>query len=42
MSLNIFAAKNNYHKNGIWWFTKMINNVIGERNYDALRMFRRI
>eukprot|EP01017_Pseudomicrothorax_dubius_P018095 TRINITY_DN2014_c0_g1_i1.p1 TRINITY_DN2014_c0_g1~~TRINITY_DN2014_c0_g1_i1.p1 ORF type:complete len:221 (+),score=35.90 TRINITY_DN2014_c0_g1_i1:124-786(+) len=42
MSLAIFSTKNNYHKNGIWWFTKILNRVIGESRYDTLRIQRRI
>eukprot|EP01016_Furgasonia_blochmanni_P024748 TRINITY_DN2670_c0_g2_i10.p1 TRINITY_DN2670_c0_g2~~TRINITY_DN2670_c0_g2_i10.p1 ORF type:complete len:282 (-),score=78.65 TRINITY_DN2670_c0_g2_i10:1351-2103(-) len=42
MSLALFSTKNNYWKNGIFWWSKMINRVIGERNYDYLRVQRRI
>jgi hypothetical protein len=42
MSLSLFSTKNSYHKNGIWWFTKIINRVIGENTYDKLRLFRRL
>lgn len=27
---------------GIWWFTKMLNRVIGEERYDAIRIQRRV
>lgn len=26
---------------GIWWFTKMLNRVVGEERYDAVRVWRR-
>ena len=26
---------------GIWWWTKMINRVVGEDRYDAVRVWRR-
>jgi len=42
MSLSIFGAKNKWHKNGIWWFSKMFNNAIGENQYQTLRMIHRI
>ena len=42
MSLAIFSVKNLHHKNGIWWFTKMANAVVGEQRYDALRVSRRV
>lgn len=42
MSLSIFAVKNQYYKNGIWWFTKMLNRVVGEERYDAVRVWRRV
>jgi hypothetical protein len=42
MSLSLFSTKNNYHKNGIWWFSKMFNRLIGEERYDWLRVTRRI
>lgn len=42
MSLAFFGVKNNYYKNGIWWFTKILNRAIGEDRYDSLRVFRRI
>jgi hypothetical protein len=42
MSLAIFSTKNKWHKNGIWWFTKMLNRVIGEPLYDRIRVERRI
>ncbi|EAR82265.1 hypothetical protein TTHERM_01230120 (macronuclear) [Tetrahymena thermophila SB210] len=41
MNGTIFAVKNNWHKNGIWWFTKMLNKAVGEERYDALRLARR-
>ena len=41
MSL-IFQVKNQYHKNGIFWFTKLFNKAIGEKNFDKMRMKRRI
>jgi hypothetical protein len=42
MSLTFFGIKNRYYKNGIWWFTKILNKVVGEDRYDAFRVFRRI
>lgn len=27
---------------GIWWFTKMLNRVVGEERYDAIRVQRRV
>jgi hypothetical protein len=27
---------------GIWWFTKIINQLVGENYYDAVRVERRI
>ncbi len=42
MSLSLFAIRNQWHKNGIWWFTKMLNRVVGEERYDGLRVSRRI
>jgi hypothetical protein len=40
--LNIFGVKNNYYKNGIWWFTKILNKAVGETRYDSLRLTRRV
>lgn len=42
MSLAIFSVKNQYYKNGIWWFTKMFNRAVGEQRYDAWRVERRV
>jgi hypothetical protein len=30
-----------YSKIGIWWFTKILNAVVGEDRYEALRIKRR-
>ena len=38
----IFVKKVGYYKNGIWWFTKSINKIIGESRYNTLRLERRI
>ena len=38
----MFPSKVKYYKNGIWWFTKIINKTIGEERYDFLRLERRI
>lgn len=27
---------------GIWWFTKMLNRVVGQERYDAIRVQRRV
>ena len=29
------------NNSGIWWWTKMINRVVGEERYDAVRVWRR-
>ena len=42
MSLNIFSAKVSHHKNGIWWFTKMMARAVGEDRWEAMRLFRRV
>ncbi len=42
MVFSIFSTRVNYYKNGIFWWSKLINRVIGERNYDKLRLERRI
>ena len=42
MSLALFSVKNQYYKNGIWWFTKMLNRAVGENRYDAFRVYRRV
>ena len=42
MLFPLFASKVKYHKNGIWWFTKLINKAIGEERYNYLRIERRI
>jgi len=42
MSFAIFSTKNNYWKNGIWWFSKIANRAIGEQRYDFIRVQRRI
>ena len=36
------ASKIGYYKNGIWWFTKLINKAIGEERHNMLRLERRI
>ncbi|EGR31086.1 hypothetical protein IMG5_118110 [Ichthyophthirius multifiliis] len=41
MSLSLFGLKNNYYKNGIWWFTKILNRAVGEDRYDKIRVYRR-
>ena len=38
----LFNNRVGYYKNGIWWFTKLFNRVIGESRYDYLRLERRI
>ena len=38
----VFHVKNQYYKNGIFWFTKLLNKVVGESNYDKFRVKRRI
>jgi len=42
MSLAIFSTKNNYWKNGIFWWSRILNRVVGEERYDYLRVQRRI
>ena len=40
--LNLFSAKNQHWKNGIWFWSKALNKLIGEERYDQMRMFRRV
>ena len=42
MLFPLFASKVKYYKNGIWWWSKLINKAIGEERYDYLRIERRI
>ena len=49
MSLSLFSVKNKYHKNGkyglklgIWSFTKIMNKIVGEDRWDAMRIYRRV
>ena len=35
--LTIFSTKVNYHKNGLWWFTKVIARIVGEKNFTQIR-----
>jgi hypothetical protein len=42
MSFSLLSVKNKYHKNGIWSFTKILNKIVGEERYDAIRVYRRI
>ena len=42
MVLPVFSTKVNYYKNGLFWWSKMFNRVIGEKRYDTLRMEKRI
>jgi len=42
MSLALFSMKNNYWRNGIWWFTKILNRGVGEERYDFARVWWRI
>ena len=39
---SILHLGNNYYKNGIFWFTKIVNKVVGETFYNKMRMKRRI
>ena len=42
MLFPLFASKVGYYKNGIWWFTKIFNKIIGEKSHNYLRLERRI
>ena len=42
MTFALFSSKVNYHKNGTFWFQKIFARVIGEQNYEKIRMERRI
>lgn len=42
MSASFFSTKVNYHKNGVFWWSKILNRIIGEKNYDFFRLQRRI
>merc|ERR1712113_642757 len=42
MSLSVFSVGNKWHKNGIWWFTKVLNRAVGEERYESVRLYRRI
>lgn len=41
MVLFKLVGRNQYHKNGTQWIGKMLNRLIGEYNYDKLRLIRR-
>ncbi|KRX10973.1 hypothetical protein PPERSA_12097 [Pseudocohnilembus persalinus] len=41
-TLSFFGQKTNYWKNGLWWFTKPLVNVVGESRWDYMRVFRRV
>lgn len=41
MVLFKLVPRNTYHKNGTQWIGKMFNRLIGEKNYDYLRLLRR-
>ena len=42
MVLFNLIKRNSYHKNGTQWIGKLFSSVIGEKNYDILRLQRRI
>lgn len=42
MVLGLFANKIGWHKNGATFYLKLVNRVIGESNYNKLRLERRI
>ena len=42
MVLFNIIPRNSYHKNGTQWIGKIFNRIIGERNYDQIRLERRI
>jgi hypothetical protein len=39
--LNWLSLRPAWHKNGIWWHTKMLCALVGEARYDRLRVLRR-
>jgi hypothetical protein len=42
MVLFKLVSRNVYHKNGTQWFGKIFNRIIGEKNYDTVRIQKRI
>ena len=42
MPVPIFSTNVNYYKNGIFWWQKVINRIIGEKHYNFIRMEKRI
>lgn len=42
MVLFKLVTRNQYHKNGTQFIGKMFNRLIGEKNYDSLRLMRRV
>ena len=42
MVLPIFSSKVNYYKNGLFWWSKIVNRIVGEKTYNYFRMEKRI
>jgi len=42
MSLSVFSTKNAWYKNGMFWWSKILNKAVGEHRYDAIRMYKRV
>ena len=42
MAIKLFNQKVQYHKNGVFWFQKLLSRVVGERYYELFRIERRI
>ena len=40
--LNLFSLRNNYWKNGTQYIGRITNRVIGENNYEQVRLSKRI
>jgi hypothetical protein len=42
MTLLNFTPRNTFHKNGTQWIGKIVNKMIGETNYEFIRVEKRI
>lgn len=42
MPLFNLVPRNTYHKNGTQWIGKMVSKIIGEKNYEFIRIEKRV